>query len=349
MRLRTQQTVFAWMIPESLVMVGVNILLSIVKSMDYPMVFAQNWPENDPCDSSPAWNGISCNEEGNITAVNFRNLRLQGTISPDFSMLRSLEQLILSNNSLTGTIPNELTSLPNLTMLNLSNNNLYGKVPKFGQNVTVNIDVNPGIEKDSSFPLLGVAPDGSSVSIPSGSERGLCFYKKKRKNAHSIHRFKGVVINPQDRSTCDIPADGFGNMVISIHVLRKVTYNFSVQNILGRGGFGTVYKGELLNGRKIAVKRMEVIEIASNRGLKQFKSEIAVLTKVRNRHLVALLGYCLDGNETLLVYEFKPQGALSRHLFNWKEMGLKPLDWSRRLIIGLDVARGVEYLHGLAH
>lgn len=57
-------------------------------------------------------------------------------------------------------------------MLNLSNSNLYGKVPKFGQNVTVNIDGNPGIEKDRSFPLPGVAPDGSSVSIPSGSERG---------------------------------------------------------------------------------------------------------------------------------------------------------------------------------
>lgn len=87
----------------------------------------------------------------------------------------------------------------------------------------------------------------------------------------------------------------------------------------------------------------------SERRLKKFKSEFAVLTKVRHRHLVALLGYSLDGEERLLVYEFMSQGTLSRHLFNRKDEGLKPLEWSRRLIIALDVARGIEYLHGLAH
>ncbi|KAL8100692.1 hypothetical protein AgCh_032809 [Apium graveolens] len=92
---------------------------------------------------------------------------------------------------------------------------------------------------------------------------------------------------------------------------------------------------------------MYIVE-AGNMGLDEFKSEIAVLTKVRHRHLVGILGYCLDGNERLLVYEYMPQGPLSRYLFNWKEEGLKPLEWSKRLTIALDVARGVEYLHGLA-
>lgn len=146
----------------------------------------------------------------------------------------------------------------------------------------------------------------------------------------------------------DIQMVEAGNMVISIQVLRNVTNNFSEQNILGQGGFGTVYKGELHDGTKIAVKRMESGVIAG-KGLAEFKSEIAVLTKVRHRHLVALLGYCLDGNERLLVYEYMPQGTLSRHIFNWAEEGLKPLEWTRRLTIALDVARGVEYLHGLAH
>ncbi|OIW17339.1 hypothetical protein TanjilG_22451 [Lupinus angustifolius] len=141
-----------------------------------------------------------------------------------------------------------------------------------------------------------------------------------------------------------------GNMVISIHVLREVTDNFSARNILGKGGFGTVYKGELHDGTMIAVKRMEPgIMGEGEKGLTEFKSEIAVLTKVRHRHLVALLGHCLDGNEKLLVYEYMPQGTLSEHLFERKEEnGLKPLDWKRRLIIALDVARGVEYLHSLA-
>ncbi|KAM1017739.1 hypothetical protein ACFX2A_048267 [Malus domestica] len=109
-----------------------------------------------------------------------------------------------------------------------------------------------------------------------------------------------------------------GNMVISIQVLRNVTNNFSQENILGQGGFRTMYKGELHDGTKIAVKRMEAGEIVG-KGLFEFKSEISVLTKVRHRHLVALLGYYLDGNERLLVYEYMPQGMLSRYLFNWLE------------------------------
>ncbi|KAG5521676.1 hypothetical protein RHGRI_034037 [Rhododendron griersonianum] len=89
--------------------------------------------------------------------------------------------------------------------------------------------------------------------------------------------------------------------------------------------------------------------MVTEKGLDEFKAEIAVFTKVRHRHLVGLLGYCLDGNERLLVYEYMPQGTLSRFLFHWKEEGLKPLEWSKRLTIALDVARGVEYLHGLSH
>lgn len=95
----------------------ISILLSIVESMGYPLVFAKRWNGNDPCDVSQPWRGIFCNEVGNITVVDFKDLELQGTISSDFSMLTSIENLILSNNALNGTIPNELTFLPNLKML----------------------------------------------------------------------------------------------------------------------------------------------------------------------------------------------------------------------------------------
>ncbi|KAI5559494.1 hypothetical protein BDE02_17G114600 [Populus trichocarpa] len=205
-----------------------------------------------------------------------------------------------------------------------------------------------------------------------------CLYKKKQKRFSRVQSPNEMVIHPRhsgsDNESVKITVAGSsisvgaisethtipaseqgdiqmveaGNMVISIQVLRNVTNNFSEENILGWGGFGVVYKGELHDGTKIAVKRMEA-GVISGKGLTEFKSEIAVLTKVRHRHLVALLGYCLDGNEKLLVYEYMPQGTLSRHIFNWAEEGLKPLEWTRRLTIALDVARGVEYLHGLAH
>ncbi|KAF5473939.1 hypothetical protein F2P56_005886 [Juglans regia] len=139
-----------------------------------------------------------------------------------------------------------------------------------------------------------------------------------------------------------------GNLIISVQVLRNVTNNFAPENELGRGGFGVVYKGELDDGTKIAVKRMEA-GIITSKALDEFQSEIAVLSKVRHRHLVSLLGYSIEGSERILVYEYMPQGALSKHLFHWKSVKLEPLSWKRRLNIALDVARGMEYLHSMAH
>ncbi|KAJ0467357.1 putative protein kinase RLK-Pelle-LRR-IX family [Helianthus annuus] len=93
---------------------------------------------------------------------------------------------------------------------------------------------------------------------------------------------------------------------------------------------------------------MESVVIC-NKALDQFESEISVLTKVRHRHLVLLLGYSTQGLKRILVYEYMPQGELSRHLFHWKNFKLEPLSWKRRLSIALVVARGMEYLHSLAH
>ncbi|KEH40668.1 putative transferase, protein kinase RLK-Pelle-LRR-IX family [Medicago truncatula] len=184
------------------------------------------------------------------------------------------------------------------------------------------IVVHPRHSGDGNGVKISVAASGSSGAGVSGGTAGFS----------------------QSSSVQNVEA---GNMVISIQVLREVTGNFSEKNILGRGGFATVYKGELDDGTTIAVKRMKS-EMVGDEGLNEIKSEIAVLTKVRHRHLVALHGYCLDDNEKLLVFEYMPQGTLSQHLFEWKDDGLKPLGWKSRLSIALDVARGVEYLHGLA-
>lgn len=237
-----------------------------------------------------------------------------------------------------------------------------------------------GGNKSSSGVVVGSVIGGVCAALAVGVGV-FCVYRAKRKHSGRVQSPNEMVIHPrfsgsdQDGVKITIASSGVnggarsesnyshgssgtgpsdihiietGSMVISIQVLKNVTNNFSDENVLGRGGFGTVYKGELHDGTKIAVKRMES-GVVTEKGLDEFKSEIAVLTKVRHRHLVGLLGYCLDGNERLLVYEYMPQGTLSRFLFHWKEEGLKPLEWSKRLTIALDVARGVEYLHGLAH
>ncbi|KAK9074906.1 hypothetical protein SSX86_003225 [Deinandra increscens subsp. villosa] len=377
----------------------VNTLISVLESMGYPHIFADNWKGNDPC--SP-WIGITCNG-ANITVINFKNMGLTGSVSPEFSSINSLQRLLLAGNNLSGTIPDKLKDLPNLTEIDVSNNHLYGRVPEFKNTVTVKTDGNLDIGKDgpSVTPVTpsGGQPGGQTRSSGGGGGGksfntgvvvgsvvggvfvvagllGVCFYTRKRKRTsgipyqntmvihprHSTSDGDGVKITVAGSSTNGGPSESFsqtssggrdihvveaGNLVISIQVLRNVTNNFSQDNILGRGGFGTVYKGELHDGTKIAVKRMES-GVLSEKGQDEFKSEIAVLTKVRHRHLVALLGYCLDGNERLLVYEYMPQGTLSRFLFDWEKEGLKPLEWTKRLIVALDVARGVEYLHGLA-
>ncbi|RZC25797.1 receptor protein kinase TMK1-like [Glycine soja] len=220
-------------------------------------------------------------------------------------------------------------------------------------------------------PIAGVAA-AAFVLIPLYV---YCFRKKKgvsegpgslvihpRDASDPDNVLKIVVANNSSRSVSTVTGSGSGtmtrsgesrvieagNLVISVQVLRNVTKNFARENEVGRGGFGVVYKGELEDGTKIAVKRMESGVITS-KALDEFQSEIAVLSKVRHRHLVSLLGYSVEGKERILVYEYMPQGALSMHLFHWKSLQLEPLSWKRRLNIALDVARGMEYLHSLAH
>ncbi|KAK4799029.1 hypothetical protein SAY86_024394 [Trapa natans] len=170
--------------------------------------------------------------------------------------------------------------------------------------------------------------------------------------ASNMNGSTSLAINGSQSMGSSRPREGHvieaGNLIISVQVLRNVTRNFAPENELGRGGFGVVYKGEFDDGAKIAVKRMEA-GVISSKALNEFEAEIAVLSQVRHRHLVSLLGYSIEGNERILVYEYMPQGALSKHLFHWKNLKLEPLSWKRRLNIALDVARGMEYLHSLAH
>ena len=135
-------------------------------------------------------------------------------------------------------------------------------------------------------------------------------------------------------------------MQLPIEVLLKATDNFNEDCILGKGGFGVVFKGNL-NERLVAVKRCDSGTMGT-KGQQEFMAEIDVLTKVRHRHLVGLLGYCTHGYERLLVYEYMSGGTLREHLCDLQRSGYTPLTWTQRMTIALDVARGIEYLHGLA-
>ncbi|KAI4296565.1 hypothetical protein L6164_036513 [Bauhinia variegata] len=118
------------------------------------------------------------------------------------------------------------------------------------------------------------------------------------------------------------------------------TKNFSEENKLGQGGFGPVYKGKLLNGQEIAVKRLSR---KSGQGLEEFKNEMILIAKLQHRNLVRLMGCSIHGDEKLLVYEYMPNRSLDCFLFDPAKQIL--LDWEKRFSIIEGIARGLLYLH----
>ncbi|KAL1221489.1 putative LRR receptor-like serine/threonine-protein kinase [Cardamine amara subsp. amara] len=121
--------------------------------------------------------------------------------------------------------------------------------------------------------------------------------------------------------------------------LKSATLDFNPSNKLGEGGFGSVYKGTLSDGREVAVKRLSV---GSRQGKGQFVAEIVAISSVLHRNLVKLYGCCFEGDHRLLVYEYLPNGSLDDALFGDKTLHL---DWSTRYEICVGVAKGLVYLH----
>ncbi|GMH19463.1 hypothetical protein Nepgr_021304 [Nepenthes gracilis] len=125
-----------------------------------------------------------------------------------------------------------------------------------------------------------------------------------------------------------------------LSTLQVATNNFSDKNKIGRGGFGVVYKGILENGDEIAVKRLSC---GSDQGIEEFKNEVVLVAKLQHRNLVRLLGFCLAGEEKLLVYEFVPNKSLDYILFDHNKQA--QLNWTTRHKIIVGIARGLLYLH----
>ncbi|XP_020099752.1 G-type lectin S-receptor-like serine/threonine-protein kinase At1g11330 isoform X1 [Ananas comosus] len=118
------------------------------------------------------------------------------------------------------------------------------------------------------------------------------------------------------------------------------TNNFSIENKLGEGGFGPVYKGQLSDGLEIAVKRLSA---HSGQGLLEFKNEVQLIAKLQHRNLVRLLGCCIQEEEKILVYEFMPNKSLDFFLFDQIRGAL--LEWQKRFTIIEGIAEGLLYLH----
>ncbi|PWA51849.1 protein kinase superfamily protein [Artemisia annua] len=124
--------------------------------------------------------------------------------------------------------------------------------------------------------------------------------------------------------------------------LAAVTRNFRQESLIGEGGFGRVYKGKLgKTGQFVAVKQLDRNGLQGNR---EFLVEVLMLSLLHHPNLVSLIGYCADGDQRLLVYEYMSAGSLEDHIFDLPP-GKAPLAWLTRMKIALDAAKGLEYLH----
>ncbi|XP_065037459.1 cysteine-rich receptor-like protein kinase 44 isoform X2 [Musa acuminata AAA Group] len=128
--------------------------------------------------------------------------------------------------------------------------------------------------------------------------------------------------------------------VIDLSTIEAATDNFSEVKKLGEGGFGPVYRAVLRGGQEVAVKRLST---KSRQGNVEFKNEVQLIAKLQHRNLVRLLGCCVERDEKLLIYEYLPNRSLDAFLFDPSRRS--QLDWRRRYVIVVGVARGLLYLH----
>ncbi|XP_021808497.1 G-type lectin S-receptor-like serine/threonine-protein kinase At4g27290 [Prunus avium] len=221
----------------------------------------------------------------------------------------------------------------------------------------VDIKQMPGGDQDIYIKISASELDDVKTSKPSGVKKkvaiiasvgllvmgviilGLVFYKRKLVGyccilkARGRKNVKGQDIEEQKDEDLELP-------LFDLTTIEGATNFFSVNNKLGEGGFGPVYKGRLVDGQEIAVKRLSR---SSGQGIKEFKNEVILIAKLQHRNLVKLLGCCIQGEEKLLIYEYMPNKSLDYFLFD--EARRKLLDWPQRFQIICGIARGLLYLH----
>ncbi|XP_039025756.1 probable serine/threonine-protein kinase PBL23 [Hibiscus syriacus] len=144
----------------------------------------------------------------------------------------------------------------------------------------------------------------------------------------------------------EIVKRGKGNTSVKTFDYRDLctaTNNFNSENQLGQGGFGRVYKGQVENPNQVvAVKQLDRNGYQGNR---EFLVEVLMLSLLDHPNLVTLVGYCADGDQRILVYEYMVNGSLESHLLGMLDSQKNPLDWDTRMKVAIGAAKGLEYLH----
>ncbi|KAG6714013.1 hypothetical protein I3842_05G181800 [Carya illinoinensis] len=312
----------------------------------------------------------------NLQYLLLQNNAISGPIPTTIGKLEKLQKLDLSNNTFRGEIPSSLGGLKNLNYLRLNNNSLTGPCPESLSNIegltlvgklpkisarTFKIIGNPLICPKANNSCSAVFPEPLSFSPDALKGQS----DSERKSHHVAIAFGasfgsvffiilvvGLVVWWRYRHNQQIffdVNDQYDPEVCLGHLrrytfkeLRTATDHFNSKNILGRGGFGIVYKGCLNDGTLVAVKRLKDFNAAA--GEIQFQTEVEMISLAVHRNLLRLCGFCSTENERLLVYPYMPNGSVASRLRDHVR-GRPALDWTMRKRIALGTARGLVYLH----
>eukprot|EP00250_Pteridium_aquilinum_P033243 c5359_g1_i1 orf=893-4372(-) len=293
-----------------------------------------------------------------LVVLDLSGNRLTGSIPGDLANLSNLKKLLLSNNHLSGFIPTNFTRLRYLSVMDVAYNNLSGSVPHAGSLASwcsnVSTEGNqllkscslstPAPASSEPLPYAGPVPKKSHhpnsiliSAITSGCAIVavliililLFHYTKHERRVHVSHRSERKHVSM------------FRNFDISLTYENVVaaTGNFSVNNLIGTGGFGATYKAELMPGVLVAVKRLS---LGRFQGTQQFEAEIRTLGRVQHPNLVTLFGYHASETEMFLIYNYLPGGNLE-NLIHDSRRGF--VSWRVRVKIALNIAQALAYLH----
>ncbi|WZZ46045.1 hypothetical protein YC2023_042304 [Brassica napus] len=308
----------------------VSAMVNIKQS--YELKEKVSW-QGDPC--APQflhWEGLKCSypnaDSPMIISLNLTDSKLTGRITPEFAKLTQLIELDLSKNDLSGDIPAFFADMKLLKLIlsfllcrNLSGNpNLNSTIPDSLQQ-----SLSETHRKESKkVPVVAIAMSVAGV-FALLVILAIIFVVRRR-----IKKARGPIsVNASGVKSKDLK--------ITYHEVLKITKNF--ERVLGKGGFGTVYYGNL-DDTQVAVK---MLSHSSAQGYKEFKAEVDLLSRVHHRYLVGLVGYCDDGDNLALIYEYMANGDLSENMSG--KRGGNVLTWEKRMQIAVEAAQGLEYLH----
>ncbi|XP_043702611.1 L-type lectin-domain containing receptor kinase IX.1-like [Telopea speciosissima] len=317
---------------------------------------------------SASHNSASNNTEDRIFAIEFNavNPSSQSSVNNSNSTYREEVCVPFDNTTIAGGRRANVWISYNSTTNNLSIFLTYAENPVFRGNSTLSYRINLGIYLPDLVKVGFAASSGSNavsysvlkwefnstlnlndtdfwktiliVAVPSGSGAALIvivlfiLWKKRSGRRKEGRVILDAPIDNEFEKTSGPKRFAYGELVRS-------TNNFAEEGKLGEGGFGAVYRGFLTDQKKdVAVKK---VSKKSKQGIKEFASEVKIISRLRHRNLVQLVGWCHQKEELLLVYEFMPNGSLDSHLFRAKSL----LTWEVRNKIVLGLASALLYLH----